>query len=235
MSLKADNRWQAFGIHIVISGFLFVALSAVIYFCWYPGFLFYSDGGLEGMKLIAGVDFFIGPLLTLIVYKVGKKSLPFDLTCIGFLQVLCLAGGMWTVWQTRPVAVVFAGGEYVVTHQNGYKEAKIGIKNVPLLQSAWPVWLATDVPDDQQKQISMAWAVSGGLQYGIELYIPYADYVPRLVKSGVDFEDVKKIYQNRVSAFEGQNNIHFYPLTTSMYTGHVAVDTSNGQIIEFFH
>ena len=235
MFLKADNRWQAFGIHVVISVFLFVALSAVIYFCWYPGFLFHYDGGLEGMKLIAGVDFFIGPLLTLIVYKIGKKSLPFDLACIGILQAVCLTGGMWTVWQTRPVAVVFAGGEYVVTNQHGYKEAKINMKKVPLLQGTWPVWLASDVPDDQQKQIGMAWAVSGGLQYGIELYMPYADYVPRLVKSGVDFEDVKKIYQDRVSAFEGQNNIRFYPLTTSMYAGHVAVDTTNGQIIEFFY
>ena len=235
MSLKAQNRWQAFGIHIAISVCLFLVLSAVIYFFWFPGFLFHYDGGLEGMKLIAGVDFFIGPVLTLVVYKVGKKSLPFDLACIGFLQALCLAGGMGTVFYTRPVAVVFAGGEYAVTHQTGYEQANIDMKNVPLLQGAWPVWLASDVPDDKQKQLSLQWAFSGGLQYATDLYMPYGDYVPRLVKAGIDFEDVKKIYQNRVTAFEGRSNIRFYPVTTSMYNGHVAVDTTNGQIIEFFY
>jgi hypothetical protein len=235
MSWKANNRWQAFGLHLLISLLIFIALVGVIYFFWYPGFLFHYDGGLEGMKLIAGVDLVIGPSLTLLVYKVGKKTLRFDLACIAVLQLVCIGGGMWTVWQTRPVAVVFAGGEYLVTNQRGYEAVKVDMAKVPLLNGSWPVWLATDIPEEQQAELGVAWATAGGLQYGAELYMPYKDYVPRLAKSGMAFADMQKIYQEQVKGFEGQSNIRFYPATTSMYTGHVAVDITDGRVIDFFH
>lgn len=38
------------------------------------------------MLLIMGADIVLGPLLTLVVYKAGKKSLRFDLACIVTLQ-----------------------------------------------------------------------------------------------------------------------------------------------------
>lgn len=73
------NRYQAFAVHLLISFVLFVFLASIIYFIWYPGFLFWAAGGIDGMKLIAGVDLVIGPFLTLCLYRVGKKGLKFDM------------------------------------------------------------------------------------------------------------------------------------------------------------
>lgn len=55
MSFVPSNRWSAFAVHIAISVLIFLVLGSVIYFFWYPGFLFESDGGTEGIKLIAGL------------------------------------------------------------------------------------------------------------------------------------------------------------------------------------
>jgi hypothetical protein len=50
----------------------------MITYLWYPEFLFKTDGGWNGIRLIAGIDFIIGPTLTLIVYKAGKtRSCPY--------------------------------------------------------------------------------------------------------------------------------------------------------------
>ncbi len=102
------SRWQAGGIHFGISVVVFLLLLAIILLVWYPGILFSVDGGWIGLRIVMGVDLVLGPLLTLIVFKAGKPSLKFDLTCIATFQAVCLAGGMWVVYQERPVALVLA-------------------------------------------------------------------------------------------------------------------------------
>lgn len=117
-----------------------VALAALIY-RWYPGVLFQYDGGLEGIQLIAGVDLVIGSLLTLLVFNRAKKSLKMDLSIIGALQIICLIGGMWTVYQTRPVAVVYADGAFRSFPYQYFKDANVDITQQPLLNAKWPVWV----------------------------------------------------------------------------------------------
>ena len=91
--LRPNNRWTAFAIHLTGSAIAFLLLAFTIRQLWYPGVLFFTEGGLEGLKLIAGVDIIIGPLLTLIVYNIQKRELRRDLAIIGIFQALCFAGG----------------------------------------------------------------------------------------------------------------------------------------------
>lgn len=102
------SRWKAGAIHFSISLVIFFGLLAVILFLWYPGILFGIDGGRAGLQLLIGVDLVAGPLLTLVVFKAGKKGLKFDLSCIAFFQVACLVAGMWIVYSERPMALVLA-------------------------------------------------------------------------------------------------------------------------------
>ena len=74
------SRYRAAAIHLGLSALLFVALAYLVVFVWYPGFFFETDGGWEGIRIIAAVDLVVGPLLTLIVFKAGKPGLRFDLT-----------------------------------------------------------------------------------------------------------------------------------------------------------
>ncbi len=69
METRIHNRYQAFGLHLGISFLIFMILASIIIFFWYPGFLFSTDGGWQGIRLIAGVDLVIGPFLTLMIYK----------------------------------------------------------------------------------------------------------------------------------------------------------------------
>jgi hypothetical protein len=57
--------------------------------------LFDIAGGWEGLRIVIAVDLVLGPLLTLVVYKAGKSSLTFDLSCIAIFQIACLGGGVW--------------------------------------------------------------------------------------------------------------------------------------------
>lgn len=231
---KAQNRWQAFGVHLFISLLLFLILAAIIYFLWYPGFLFQYDGGLEGVKLIAGVDLIIGPVLTLCVYRLGKASLRFDLSAIALLQAACIAGGMWAVWQTRPIAVVYAAGEYATVNAIDFESESIKIADVPILQGRWPLWLAVNLPDKDAKTISMTWGMVGKrVQMSAENYVPYANYLPHIVADGMPAADIKQLTPEQHATFADNKNLRFYSASLRFQQGYMVVDTRDGKAQAF--
>ena len=106
-SLRKINRYQACLTHFGISLILFLFLLSIIIFVWYPGDLIHA-GGWQGIKIVAGVDLVLGPLLTLVIYNPMKKSLPFDLFVIAMIQISALGYGVWNVYNEKPEALVLS-------------------------------------------------------------------------------------------------------------------------------
>ena len=106
------TRKQAFLTHLVVSTFIFVIISFLIVFRWFPEFYFYLDGGIRAITTIFFVDVVLGPGLTLLVFKSGKKSLKFDMAVILLLQVSALYWGVTSVYEERSGATVFYYGRF---------------------------------------------------------------------------------------------------------------------------
>lgn len=114
---------QAFLLHFGISLIIFIALVAIMRMVWFPGDLFYMDGGLQGLKIIAPIDLVLGPVLTLCFYRPWKKSLKFDMATIAVVQIVALGYGVYTAYQQRPAAIVFAENRFETLSLNEYKLA----------------------------------------------------------------------------------------------------------------
>jgi hypothetical protein len=84
------GRVRAALIHFSISVVVFCSIVAVAILAWYPPPYFFADGGWQMIRLAAGVDVVLGPLLTLVVFKADKPSLKIDLSIIGILQASVL-------------------------------------------------------------------------------------------------------------------------------------------------
>lgn len=112
------TRWKASTIHLILSILALAAIAAILVWRWYPPGLFHVAKADKLFLIIAGVDVVIGPLLTLIVYKQGKKSLRFDLAVIALLQIAAMAYGLHTVWQSRPVYLVGATDRFQLVFAN---------------------------------------------------------------------------------------------------------------------
>lgn len=120
------NRWLAFAANFGISLLIFTLILLFIFFYWYPGALFTAAGGWQGLRIIAGVDLILGPLLTLIVYDLAKpfRILVRDLLTIFVIKILCLGGGVYIVFNERPLAVTYAYDTfYVFNHSDFIKSA----------------------------------------------------------------------------------------------------------------
>ncbi len=117
------NRYTAFSIHFALSLLVFLSLVAVMYFYWFPGDLFFMDGGWEGIKLVAMVDLVLGPFLTLLLFKRGKPSLVFDMSVIASIQIAALAYGFYATYNQRIVAYVYSDAQFNTLTISEYRES----------------------------------------------------------------------------------------------------------------
>ena len=142
------TKLKAFATHLGISFIIFLVLLFFIIFQWYPPPFFSSDGGWQGIRIIAAVDLVLGPLLTLIVFKPGKPGLKFDLTVIGIVQAGALAWGIWTVHHERPIATVFVDHYFAPVTLYQIQGKGMTAEKLKTFGSKPPYWIYSKLPAD---------------------------------------------------------------------------------------
>lgn len=140
------TRFKAFASHLGISLVIFLGLLYMIIFKWYPPPFFSTDGGWQGIRIIVGVDLVLGPLLTLIVFKPGKRGLKFDLTMIGLFQVCALSWGIWTVHHQRPIAAVYVDNYFAPVTFYEIKGQGMTLDKLGQFGHQPPYWVYSDLP-----------------------------------------------------------------------------------------
>lgn len=142
------NRISAFLLHLGISLVIFTVLGYLIVFHWYPDFFFQTDGGWQGIRIIALVDLVLGPTLTLIVFKAGKPGLKFDLSAIATLQSVCLVAGTYIVYSERPLAIVYADGFFHSVSADDFRKIGSATPDLSHFPGENPKWLTVGLPED---------------------------------------------------------------------------------------
>ncbi|MFP6814558.1 MAG: hypothetical protein VB949_02660 [Pseudomonadales bacterium] len=127
-------------------------LAYLVVFVWYPDFFFTTDGGWQGIRIIAAVDLVLGPTLTLVVYKKGKPGLKTDLTLIGLFQAVCLFVGTYVVYEERPIIMVYSDGQFFSMAADAYRDVGVEIPDLGRFPGVGPKWVALMVPDDVEAE-----------------------------------------------------------------------------------
>lgn len=122
--MKVPFRIRYFLSHLLISLCVASISLFLIFKIWYPAPLHTAlgVGGLVVMML--AIDVILGPLLTLVLAKEGKKGLKFDLIIIGIVQLLALGYGLYSVDKGRPVAIAFDVNRFELVLKNNIKKDK---------------------------------------------------------------------------------------------------------------
>lgn len=228
---KPKNRWQAFGLHLLVSLGLFIAMCSIIVVFWYPGVLFSTEGGWQGVRLIASIDFVIGPILTLLIYKPGKRGLKFDLTVIALLQTTCITYGMYVVHYSRPAVVAYGDGIYYTTPLLRFDSRNIDIMKSSLLQNHLPVWVNIKLPEDKKQRLQLKidrfWE---GIETSVDLYEPYEKAIWVLPQEGFSLAEATAAGLSVPSELNSKH-VRVFKLITRYNTYAVAVDISTGKFI----
>ena len=168
------SRWKAAAIHLAISASIAVMVLVLFLLVWYPPPLFQADGGFRLLRTILIVDVVLGPLLTLVVFKSGKKGLKFDLWVIGTLQVAALVFGMHVAFQARPAWIAVMPHRATVIHANEVYEPEKSER-----YSRAPLWgpepVAVREPENEEERQALFEDFFAGvpdIDYRPERYLP---------------------------------------------------------------
>jgi hypothetical protein len=151
MKFQKVTRWQASGVHLFISASIAAGALALMLLVWYPHPLFVAAGGNDLLFLLVGVDVVIGPLITLIIFKAGKKGLKFDLVVIGVLQMAALVYGVSIVYLARPAFIVFVKDRFEVVTAIELKPENLAEAKQPQFAKppvSGPIWAWSEFPTD---------------------------------------------------------------------------------------
>lgn len=113
-----SQRIRYFLTHLSISSLLGLMLIGMVFFVWYPFPLAKALGVTQIILILITVDVIIGPLLSLLVYKVGKKTLKKDLLIIILLQISALIYGLYNIVSSRPSWIVQNGDLFELVRYN---------------------------------------------------------------------------------------------------------------------
>ncbi|MFR0692549.1 hypothetical protein ACLUTX_24365 [Enterobacterales bacterium AE_CKDN230030158-1A_HGKHYDSX7] len=208
------NRWVAFLYHLAISFVLLLIITAVMYFCWFPGALFDAAGGWEGMRILVAVDLVLGPTLTLIVFNRAKpiRELTRDLGIIATVQLLCLLGGLTTIFYSRPILVVQVFDTFYALNRETMTDAGVKTEDIDRFSGFTPTLKYVPVPQDKMTFLNQH--VKGLLneekpaQFRVELYrdLPTGSVVvpmlhPRSTESCVRI-DLESVYRQGHACFD---------------------------------
>ena len=148
--LKDISRKQAFFSHLGLSLIIFLIVLYFIVFYWYPQPFFSTDGGWQGVRLIAAVDVVLGPLLTLIIFnpKKPKLELSRDISIIALIQFAALFSGLDVVHNERPVAKIFQDGTFHIVTGYDMAERNITLDDLEKYRVSGAIAIYLDLPDD---------------------------------------------------------------------------------------
>jgi hypothetical protein len=197
MSTRAFSRWQAAGTHLLICVVIAAAVITLMLGVWYPGPLFEAAGGTGLLYILVGVDVILGPLLTLVVFKSGKRGMKFDLAVIGLVQVAALVYGVHIVFLARPAFIVFVKDRFELVTAVDLLPAELAAAKFPEFRSVpWtgPQLALADMPTEPAERNRLMLATLSGLdlQHFPRYYVPYAGRIKEVLAKADTLERLRK-------------------------------------------
>jgi hypothetical protein len=180
------SRWKAAAIHLSISLAIGLLVGALLFGVWYPPPFFHAAGADQLVLLLVSVDIVLGPLLTLVVFRTGKRGLKFDLTLIAVMQSTALVYGLSVVLRSRPVFLVAAIDRFALVSAADIDDADLAEGTKPEFRRlSWtgPLTVGAKLPPPGKARTKVLFSSLGGkdVEEMPKYYVDYPDVVQTLL------------------------------------------------------
>ncbi len=202
------NRYRAFAIHLGLSALIVLTVLTLAVGLWYPGRFFAAEGGWTVLRILIFVDLILGPTLTLIVFRPGKKGLRLDLTIIALLQLAALSYGTSVIYSERPAFLVFNVDRFSILSRDDIATDQIpqaALQDAPTHRGLSVIF--AERPTDPEERDRLLWEVLEGgpdLEYRPDYYRPYQAHVDAVLERRVAIDDLPRT--EPIEAFVARHN-----------------------------
>lgn len=240
------TNWKAGLIHLGISVPVVATAALAMTLVWFPPPLFQAAGGSHLILILTGVDIVIGPLLTLLVYKQGKRTLKFDLAVIGLIQVSALMYGAHTIFMARPAYVVFVVNQFeVVTSADIPVEEQMKaqvpeFRHSPLGRFRVTVARLPSSTDEQQR-ILFSSIAGHDLSHFPQHYVSYDSQLKTIAARAEPIQALKRLNPGRERQIDHwiekngktETTARFLPVKAVKQDFAALIDAETGQLLDF--
>jgi len=242
MFLSAE-KIKAFSIHLVISAAVVGIVFVLIFFLWYPKPFFEANGAWIVLRILIGVDLIMGPLLTLIVYKKGKKGLILDLCLIAAIQLTALTYGTSVIYGARPYYLVFTVDRFEIVGKEEIDANKIVYPQLKIKPNKGPIMVFTELPQDVEKARKLMFeTVVGGapdIERRPEFYQPYLPNVGKVFNKAKNISELVEMDENNkkeidkfLASYPNKiDDLLFLPLVGRNHSLALVIDKTTGMPI----
>lgn len=239
------TRFRAAGIHLSLSLCTGLLAFLLIYLVWYPPPLFVAMGGNELAMLLIGIDVVLGPLLTFLVFKSGKRGMKFDLYAIGTMQFLALCYGTWIIAQARPAFIVSRGDIAYVVTANEIRSEELAQAKVPEFgRLSWtgPVYAGVHrptTPEELRAVSQLNFEQGRDIQQVPSYYRPWSELREANAAGSEPLEDLlarKPFYQAEADAWlaargRAAKDLRYIALLTRTRELAMVIDAASGELV----
>lgn len=242
-----SHRLRASLIHFAISTLFALALSGLVLGLWYPWPFWKLSGGLFLFGLVVGIDVILGPVLTLLVFNPNKSRthLLLDMSVVVGLQLGALSYGVWSVWQARPVQLVFEYDRFGVARAsevdlNLFSEAQSGINPLPW-NGPGRVALRPFHSEAERMEATLLAITGAPLAIRVDLWQPYENAREKILKTAKPLTELLESHPQHADALlraveqagVPQSRLVFLPLVSGRTVWTVLLDAQSAEPLAF--
>lgn len=237
------SRFRAAGIHFLISAVVVATVVAGALSFWFPGDLAWAAGLMSLVTILVSVDLILGPALTFLVFKPGKKTLRFDLSVIAILQFSALVFGISSIYQARPVYLAFVVDRFETVSAADLESSMLAQadKRYQQLPTSGPQWVGVKLPTDpdEASALMMAEVLHGtGPELIPRYYTSYESIITHAIDRAKPLSALQQFNPNEAITAQLQSvsqdpaQLRFFPLVGRDRDLTVLVDAQTGAVIE---
>ena len=235
-----SKRLKFFLSHLSLSFLIALLVVGIVFFIWYPSPLATAVGVTHIFLMLLVIDVILGPLLGLLVYKEGKKTLKFDLSVIILIQIAALCYGVYSIEQGRPAWLVYNVDRFELVRKNELVDSNIQQAQPQFQQPSWfkPQYVATEFAKDiQQRNDEMFAEVLGGISIAQrpERYVELTQAKTQIQQRAQNLELLKQFNDQqsvqKILAKYPQADA-FVPLKATAVDMTVLIDKEKGEVVK---
>jgi len=193
--------------HLLITLLVLAMIAYAMLSWWMPVPYMSAEGGWTAVLIFSLVVIVVGPLLTLLLFKPAKKGLLLDLVLVGIFQITAIVFGTYTLYEKRPVFLVFAVDRFVLVSKGDIDTSQLQPEVLLPDFNQQPIAVYARPPESKEKQSQLLLEVMAGkpdLEFRAEYYEQMNSNISDVVAHSIDadrFGDNKTVAGNLIHDF----------------------------------
>jgi len=236
------EKLRPFGLHLGASLLLILPFLLVMRQRIYSPEILHIEGGEPILGMILLVALVGGPMLTLFLYRKGKKGLKSDLIIVTLLQLAAFGYGGWTLWSQRPLYLAYIVEHFQIVPASAIDLSTLTVSSLAphLLQGPQQVFV--ERPPEGERGDFVFDALYSGRDYHLlpKYYRPFADHLAAMQERGWTLERLREERPQLVPGLEGalrtlgmtESQVLFAPIMGNSGEGTVVLERTTGRILK---